>query len=66
MEFLVTQIKKIQDCLEENNLKTLPWSSQSPDVNLMEYIRDIMDRTFHKKNKETFSNSDLLRLLHET
>lgn len=47
--------KKTQNLLEDYYTKKLPWSSQSPDMDHIEHLWGIMDRSFRKK-KKTFSN----------
>ena len=49
----------------QNGVKKLPWPSQSPDMNPIEHLWDILDRKLCKKNEKPSSKTEYLRLLHE-
>ena len=54
-----------QNWLRQNGIRKLPWPSQSPDMNPVEYFWGILDRQLRKKNKNPSSKPELLRLLRE-
>ena len=59
-------VKVTQNWLNQNGIKKLPWPSQSLDMNPIEHIWAILDWKLCKKNKESLSKTEYLRLLHET
>ena len=56
--------KATQKWLNQNEIKKLPWPSQSPDINTIEHLWAIFDWKLHKKNKKPSSQTEYLSFLH--
>lgn len=52
--------------LGENGITKLPWPSQSPDMNPIEHLWGLLDRSLRKKKTKASNKLELLRLLRET
>ena len=63
---LVIILKKTKEWFESMNINLLEWPPQSPDMNPIENLWEILDKRARNRSDEFFGNDSLWRILEES
>lgn len=55
----------VMDCIQENNINVLPWPAQSPDLNPIEHMWDILQRSVLRLGMPIDTRQNLFEALRE-